>query len=664
MREMLKSLYQENVLRAIDYQFCQFISVQEQSACGDFIAGWAALVSYELGKGHVCVDIASLDTQSVFDLPSAQSALFSSVMKPESATAMLHKADTVSDGSLPTPLVLQGTRLYLNRYWQAEQTVADQIRRRCQPVEVSNACKPLLDELFTPDIRLLKKLFTNWSPDQRAVKIRDFFDISPDAHTNIDQLIEAVETDQNAETVLALVNQSDCLNWQKVAAATALSYRFSVISGGPGTGKTTTVAKLLAALVASSDPASYPEIKLVAPTGKAANRLTESIGRAVEALPVSNEVKNNIPVQASTIHRLLGAIPNRVEFRHHKGNRLHLDILVVDEASMVDLPLMARLLAALPDHARVLLLGDRDQLASVEAGAVLGDICHAADGRYSPVRAGLLSTMTGYQLEETETATAVSDAVCLLTKSYRFHADSGVGQLAGAINKGSIPLVRKALAKGYQDIELHELNNDTYLRAVSLATSGYQNYLSLMTSDSCDAKAMLSAFADIRVLCALKEGPFGVSGLNQAIEDSLAGKGLLSPGDELFYPGRPVMITQNDHGLGLYNGDIGIVIEHEDALRVVFEMADGTVRYLLPSRLPEHQTAFAMTVHKSQGSEFAHTLLIMPPTPSPVMSRELVYTGVTRAKERLDIFTTRFSLERAVNSKTQRFSGLSELLAG
>ncbi|RXJ72537.1 exodeoxyribonuclease V subunit alpha [Veronia nyctiphanis] len=684
MRDRLNELHQANVLRAIDYQFCLFIAGQETQACTDFIAGWAALVSYELGKGNVCVDLAAIDPAALFDLPSDQSVALASVLKPEVACEKLKEAVTVSDGTQPTPLVMQGSRLYLNRYWQAEQTVAQEIQRRCLPVAVGGECHSLLDELFTPDIRLLKKLFSTWSDQERVDKVRDFFDVMEDGETDIPAIVEALSANKHADEILSFIDQSDCLNWQKVAAATSLSYGFSVISGGPGTGKTTTVAKLLAALISGSTKYKTPEIKLVAPTGKAANRLTESIGRAVEALPVSAEVKAKIPVQASTIHRLLGAIPNRVEFRHHQGNRLHLDILVVDEASMVDLPLMARMLSALPEHARVLLLGDRDQLASVEAGAVLGDICQSAAGNYSQQRAELLSQMTGFQIASTTEATPVNDSVCLLQKSFRFHAQSGIGQLAGAINAGSINHVSTVLRRGYKDINHHELDNDTYLSAISQAADGYTAYLKILNgvstktlseaenesdTEAKSAQMALKAFSACRVLCALADGPFGVVGLNRAIEDLLAKRRLISPGDEMFYPGRPVMVMQNDHGLGLYNGDIGVVVEQSDddgerLLRVAFEMADGSIRFLLPSRLPEHQTAYAMTVHKSQGSEFAHTILVLPPTPTPVMTRELVYTGVTRAKERLDIFTTRSSMKRAVERKTQRFSGLAALLAG
>ncbi|MDD1795204.1 exodeoxyribonuclease V subunit alpha [Enterovibrio sp. ZSDZ42] len=660
MSEMLQALYKRGIIRAIDRQFACFIA--DQLADHDAsISGWAALVSFELGKGNVCVDLATIDPTRLFDLPAAESARVAALLQPEQALSAMTQSPVVGTGAKATPLVLNGSRLYLHRYWAAEQRVVAEISKRVDALVLPDQTRQLLDTLFTPDISFLKAQFPLWPQEERAQKLVDFFDIIDANLVDIDAISALVASGANHNAILSLVPDHARLNWQKVAAAVALSYGFTVISGGPGTGKTTTVAKLLAALVSSSDKATGLDIKLVAPTGKAANRLTESIGQAVAALPVEASIREKIPAQASTIHRLLGAIPHRVEFRHHEGNRLHLDVLVVDEASMVDLPLMARLLSALPNHARVILLGDRDQLASVEAGAVLGDICDGAEIGYSPERAAQLSSLTGFALQGHENVPAVSDGVCLLKKSYRFHARSGVGQLAYAINAGNPHQVENVLKQGFSDIALHDLDGDVYGHAIAQAVEGYSDYLNALLAGE-EHRQILRHFSNVRLLCALSDGPFGVKGLNTAIEKALSAKRLISPGEEAFYSGRPVMVTQNDHGLGLYNGDIGIVVKHEDGLRVVFEMSDGTVKAFLPSRLPEHQTAYAMTIHKSQGSEFNHTLLVLPPTPTPVMTRELVYTGVTRAKSRLDVYTTRASLTRAIRRKTQRFSGLADAL--
>lgn len=658
--EWIERLYQRNVIRAIDKQFALFIGNQLGNLNSPLV-GWAALVSFELGKGNVCIDLHSFNSSALFDLPFADSAPLAALLALEKAEEILLSSPVVSDGQLPTPLVLSNSRLYLHRYWKAEKRVAQEIKNRAKEAPLSDNAREVLARLFEPDIKLLKSQFSTWEENTRAQKLVDFFDVQIAGSVDLVALQSAISFDESSQNILALVPEAARLNWQKVAAASALSYGFSVISGGPGTGKTTTVAKLLAALVSCNDSAKPLDIKLVAPTGKAANRLTESIGKAVEALPVSASIRANIPVQASTIHRLLGALPNRVEFRHHQGNRLHLDVLVVDEASMVDLPLMARVLSALPDHARVILLGDREQLASVEAGAVLGDICTGAEKGFSVTRARALSALTGFSLTGENAIPAVSDGVCLLQKSYRFHANSGIGQLAYAINSGDNRQLDQVLSRGFEDITQHELDADVYGLAIAKAVDVYQEYLSAVSSGA-DYHVILRHFSSARVLCALSQGPFGVKGLNHAIEQALTVKRFIAVNEALFYPGRPVMVVKNDHGLGLYNGDIGIVVAQDDGLRVIFEMPDGSVKAFLPRRLPEHQTAYAMTIHKSQGSEFDHIVLILPPSAPSVMTRELVYTGITRAKNKLDLYATRSSLARAMKRKTQRFSGLADAL--
>lgn len=435
----------------------------------------------------------------------------------------------------------------------------------------------------------------------------------------------------------------------KVAAAVALTRRFAVISGGPGTGKTTTVTKLLAALIEQATHEKNLTIKLVAPTGKAAARLTESIGKAVQELPVSPELKAKIPTESSTLHRLLGAIPNSAEFRHNKQNPLHLDILVIDEASMVDLPMMYKVVDALPKHARLILLGDKDQLASVEAGAVLGDICSFHALGYGKEQASAIAKLTGFDtLAHTgNSASSIADSLCMLQKSYRFDARSGIGQLAKAVNSGSAASVDNVWARDFSDIEHFALSSQHYNQMMQTLVQEYGRYLKRIGQQEIDpktgepeslthkAKAVLDTFNQCRLLCAIREGDFGVAGLNQRIECTAARK-FIQVQDEIWYHGRPVMVTRNDHGLGLYNGDIGICMqddsEEEPRLKVFFELPDGSVKSVLPSRVPEHETAYAMTIHKSQGSEFDYTLMILPPDFSPILTRELIYTGITRAK--------------------------------
>jgi len=335
---------------------------------------------------------------------------------------------------------------------------------------------------------------------------------------------------------------------------------------------------------------------------------------------------------------------------------------------MVDLPMMARLIAALPLQARVIFLGDRDQLASVEAGAVLGDICRFAEQGYSAARAEQLTRLTGCLLQgqSAQAEAAVRDSLCLLRKSYRFDADSGIGQLAFAVNAGDGKRAAWVLGGSFSDVAGYPLaETEDYQALLNACVAGYGDYLQRVAARA-DAGEVLAEFGRFQVLCALREGPFGIAGLNERIEAGLQRAGLIlrTPGAlGRWYPGRPVMIGRNDSALGLFNGDIGIALRDESGeLRVHFQLPDGSIKSVQPSRLPAHETAYAMTVHKSQGSEFDHTVLVLPNHFLPVLTRELVYTAITRARSQLSLYATDSVLMRAIRTPTQRRSGLAERL--
>ena len=589
-------------LRQLDRHFAIFLAERDPD---DDPLLWlaAALASHQVGRGHVCLSLSRVleAPRSALSLPPLEEGndAAQAVVLPESLlegvtpqrwAAVLAASSIVAlageASGLATPLVLDGERLYLRRYWQAESGVAAHLRQRLgQPLAVADELAEQLAALFAGNQR-----------------------------------------------------EGDDPDWQRVACALALRQRLTIISGGPGTGKTTTVTRLLALLQQQSlaRDGEALRIRLAAPTGKAAARLSESIAGAVGRLAVPAAVRDAIPQEAQTLHRLLGARPDTRHFRHHAEAPLSLDLLVVDEASMVDLEMMAALLEAMPADARLILLGDKDQLASVEAGSVLGDLCAGAgvgDGTgYSESLRDYLQAVAGEPLPAAAETKPLADHVAMLRKSFRFRADSGIGALARAANAGDGRGFVQVLKDGFQDLATLDIDATAFERAV---VSGYRELFEALRTGA-SPSAILALQSRFQVLCALRRGPWGVEGLNERIARALWQQGWISRTDGWF-AGRPVMVTHNDPQLGLYNGDLGLTLPDDGGrLRVCFPQGDG-VRQVLPSRLDAAATAFAMTVHKSQGSEFEHVLFALPARANPIVTRELIYTGITRARSKLTL---------------------------
>src|SRR5471032_1710426 len=658
---LLERWVERGWLRALDKAFVAFLHELDPEA-DPLVLLAAALTSHQLGHGHVCLDLFATLQEPDFalSLPPEGDVQGGALLLPSQllvaldgehwcrslqTSSMVAPADDVGIEAAQRPLVLSGRRLYLRRYWSYERRIDEALRRRLAEQEET--------------------------PDDLAQRLTALFGVAQPG---------------------ALVD------WQKLACALATRGAFSIVTGGPGTGKTTTVVRLLALLQAPAVAAGKPlRIRLAAPTGKAAARLTESISAQVRSLTVAEAVRDKIPSDVTTVHRLLGSRPGTRHFRHHAGNRLPLDVLVVDEASMIDLEMMANLLDALPAHARLVLLGDKDQLASVEAGAVLGDLCRDAEaGWYSPQTRQWLEAVSGESLEtsglheDLEGTHPLAQQVVMLRHSRRFGEGSGIGQLARWVNQQQPDEARKLLAernykdvfslplKGEQDKALERLLLDGH----NDGPPGYRHYLSLLRNQrppvDCAlddkrwtewARQVLQAFDTFQLLCAVRKGPWGVEGLNQRVTDALL-KARLIDSDQQWYEGRPVLMTRNDYGLGLMNGDIGIALKLPEregpeagkhVLRVAFPRNDGQggVRFVLPSRLNDVETVYAMTVHKSQGSEFAHTALILPDALNPVLTKELIYTGITRAKDWFTLIEPRAGVfEEAVQRKVKRLSGL------
>ena len=574
----------------------------------------AALVSRHVSYGHVCLDLTRLSATAI-PADDAGTPVPDYEWPALSAWAeTLRSSPLVGSGDAPTPLVLDAVgRLYLRRYWEHEARLAAAIHAR-------------------------------------AVQ----FDTSVDP-ANL----------RHSASRLFSAAASAAPDWQRIAALVAAQRRFCVISGGPGTGKTFTVVKLLALLIEQALHARRPAPRmiLVAPTGKAAARLVESIRTAKVGLDCSEDVQRAIPDAAATIHRCLGSINGSdTRFRHHAGNLLLADVVLVDEASMVDVALMARLIEAVPPESRLILLGDQDQLASVEAGAVLGDICNTGmPHTYSTTAVERLVALTDERLPSDASAphdTGIWDCIVQLTHSYRYRADSGIGALARAINEGDVRAALDVLDAG-GDVSLVEPTPDgrlgDHLRRAAI--DGFGHYLR-----AADPAAKLRGLDRFRVLCAHRRGRFGLELVNQQIETALRDADLLDA-----MAGRPIIVTRNDYQMQLFNGDVGLVFEAPSPDAPPYAMflgADGTLRQVSVARLPAHEPVFAMSVHKSQGSEFDDVAVLLPDQISPVLSRELLYTAVTRARQKVTLYATREIVAQAIARRIERASGLRERLWG
>ncbi len=482
---------------------------------------------------------------------------------------LLQTVHLVSSGG-QTPLVLHNKRLYLHRYFQYETRLAEQISA------MAAVTFPL---------------------DGKAKLLEGFFE-DPENGTD----------------------------WQQEAAKVAMQKALTIICGGPGTGKTTTVVKILALLLLAEDHSL--NVALAAPTGKAAMRLSESIGNSLTRLQLPEKIKSTIPTEAKTLHRLLGVKGHSPQFRHNHENPMGWDVVVVDEASMVDLAMMSKLVDALKPGARLLLLGDKDQLASVESGAVLGDFIKS-----------------------------LPENTVELKKTYRF--DDNIKQLAESINAGDSERAWALLSD-------RAAKNVTILQPDMLGSIGkqYERFMEkVYLNPAPDVREIFAEFNRFQILCGVHFGNRGVEGINRRVELSLARRGFDCRSDS-WYPGRPILITRNDYNLNLFNGDIGICLIDPlgGAVKVWFELSTGILKSFSPSRLPPCETVFAMTIHKSQGSEFDEVIVVLPEEDNRILSRELIYTAVTRAKKTVKLVADEPIFRQALSRSIERFSGLADQL--
>jgi exodeoxyribonuclease V alpha subunit len=558
----------------------------------------AKLVSNFRERGDVCVALRTITSTDASKIGGPD------VPPLKNWLRKLRASGVVGAPGEFAPLILdKAERLYLQRYWKYEDDLGRNLQARL-----------------------------------RDNPIRDF---------------NQTELAKNLEKLFPV--QSDL---QKVAAFVAATSRLCVISGAPGTGKTRTIVLICALLIALAGKREL-NFALAAPTGKAAARLKETIAQTRLALRLPEDVK--LPADASTIQRLLGAKGESPHFRHNAKNPLAADVVIVDEASMIDLALLAKLFDAVRPDARVILVGDKDQLASVEAGSAFRDIC--TPGFQLGVAVSLAEAFakyTGEKLEDTSSGEApIHPVVVELRRNYRFTPGTGIAELGSAVNQGDAEGAFAVLKSGGRVRWRPTPSVKSFERELcEHVLPRFEKFLTL--TDPADALNQLAEFA---VLCALRRGPFGAETVNGLLEQMLRDTEKVE-GDGRYHAGEPVIIVRNDYNVGLFNGDLGIVLPDatSDELRVFFRGEDGDVLNFAPGRLPEHEPAFALTVHKSQGSEFRAALVILPERDAPVLTRELLYTGVTRVRETVEVWATEHILRQTIERKIERSSGLRDRL--
>ena len=619
-------------IQAIDFflarEICHALKSSRTKAMDDLLFHSIMATSQALREGHTCLKLTAIASNK-------HTCVYWSSNKPidDRSSDLKNKQDQNKAGyqfpllddwhntlvalslqaEAKQPLVYENKRLYLRRYWQFEDELGSMLYSRLQQMVDSHSF----------DNEQAKKIIQILFPKQASI--------------------------------------SNEIDWQKIAVANALIHPMSIIAGGPGTGKTFTVTKLLLAL---QYLAPTPlRMALLAPTGKAAQRLNESIQKAKRVLSenphIDAQYLATIPENANTVHRLLGVIPQSHDFRYGSDNHLPFDVILVDEVSMVDLALMTRLLRAVETQCRIIFLGDSDQLASVSVGSILADLMPEAKRQanvYSQRCVVQLSDLTDVDFELSE-ANGYYDYLTVLQKSYRFDGSGEIGNLAKKVISGDAKISWQYLSQAKKQIALIDLAH--YQQWLDdMVEYYYVPIFSAIAQGHTGLKEAIAWLKQFRFLAATRKGKYSVRSINDGVEQRLRQKGLIVA-DNDYYAGRPIMVTQNHYKLNLYNGDMGLLWPDSDGkLYAVFPEGDNDFRWLSLGRLPKVETVYAMTIHKTQGSEFDHVALVLPEQDSPLLSRELLYTAITRASKQLSVYTAKTIFIMAVKHQIQRYSGL------
>lgn len=566
----------------------------------------AYLLSKKLSEGHICIDANEIDKEEIDDSDEMDINVDGAV----------NSYFVTKEGNERKPFIFFNNKFYIYRYFKYETNIIYKINRIIEMEKQLEANR--FQFLYEPSTReLLKELYSG-----------------------------------------AKAGVNDKTDWQFVGTILSFLHNFTIITGGPGTGKTTTVAKILALLYKEN---ANIKVALTAPTGKAAMRVKEAL--KANPLPKKLGIGDKVAsLQEFTIHRLLGYKPNSPYFKHDEDNHLNYDVVIVDEASMIDVALFYKLISALNPGSRIIILGDKNQLSSVEAGSLFADLCNSQNvlNSMSPNKFKLINdlienkeTCITSEYEQFKKQGDLFEHITELKVSHRFDDNSGIGLLSKNILASDISGSIKLLESNVSNI-IYDSCYDT--KIFNDFIDKYRSYI-----EEPDIVKALEKINELRVLCVVREGERGIYQVNRRIEQYLRQKRLIKPNTE-FYINRPIIVTKNYRDLGLYNGDIGLIRDDKYGNIKAFFLDDNNdLKPISPGLIAESETVFAMTIHKSQGSEYDNVLVMMPNTKeNPLLTRELLYTGITRAKTKIVIQGKKEVIETAILNKVERASGITE----
>ncbi|QCI16116.1 exodeoxyribonuclease V subunit alpha [Buchnera aphidicola] len=585
MINLLKEALKKKIINPIDFYFSQLIAKKNA-----IIMLVASCISYETRHGHIFLPIEYFQKQyffSNFNEKFTKKIRVFLEIKIDWLDELL-KHPSISNGVIFTPLILSDNKIYLYKMWKAEKNIFDILykKNKIQNINKKKYCK------------ILNNLFPKKEDDS-----------------------------------------------QKIAVALTLINKITFIVGSPGTGKTTTIIKIIIALIKQSKKTI--KIQLSAPTGKATTRLTNIIQNNIFNIYLSDEEKNYLPNHAVTIHKLLGIQKISQKSFFNQNNLLNFDVLIIDETSMIDILMMEKIFLAVPKNIKLIFIGDHNQLCPVESGSILKNICNYANHGYSLKTISFLEKLTEYKFSKNiniNKKNSISNNICILQKNYRFSKNSGIYILSNAVKNKNIEIIKELFNNSINNVYFDEINSDQeYKNMIENISLKYKKFWHAIYQKK--IKEIIEIFQYHQVLCILRDGIFGVNFLNKQIEENMYKKNIIKYffiNNERWYIGKPIMINKNSEFLELFNGNIGIAnFSEKGVFQVSFLKENKKIRNIPVSILKNYETAWAMTVHKAQGSEFTNTSLILPNYECNLLNQDILYTGITRSRKQINIFSNK-----------------------